>query len=310
MLLTVTLNPTVDKNYYIDALQQGEVNRVTSVAQTPGGKGIQVAKVAKLLGEEVIATGFLGGNTGSYIEGFLKDAGIGVDFIHVPGATRTAINVKDASNGKTTELIEPGTLITPELRQALLDKFEKLVADCEIAVIAGSVPKGIDENFYPELIGIAKKAGKTVLLDTSGKLLAAGIEALPDMIKPNRTEMAELIGRTLNGKEEIIEAATKIKAKGISNVIVSLGRDGAMFVTAEGVYQGTTPDIKIVNTVGCGDSLVAGFATGLARKLTMEETIKLAMAVSTANALRPETGYFIQEDLKKLLTMVQAIKLK
>lgn len=309
MILTVTLNPTVDKAYEVEKLILGEVARVQGNRQTAAGKGIQVAKVAKLLGEEVSATGFIGGHNGQYIKEFLEKAGIQTKFILVEGETRTCINVMDLFTGRITELLEQGAPVSEHQQKKFLEHYKKLLPSCEIVAICGSVPRGIDKSYYYELIQLAKEMGKTILFDSSGELLAAGIKAHPDVIKPNRTELMELIGRKISTKEEIIAAASEIQATGIENVIVSLGGDGAVFVTGEGVFLGTTPDIPIVNTVGCGDSLVAGFAVGIRRGLPMMEKIKLAMAVSTANALHKETGFFLQEDLVSLLTMVDAIKM-
>ena len=309
MILTVTLNPTVDKTYEVEKLIPGEAIRVKENRQAAAGKGIQVAKVAKLLGEEVSATGFIGGHNGEYIKKFLEKAGIFADFVLVEGETRTCVNVKDLSSGRTTELLEQGAPVLEPQQKEFLERYKKLLCGCEIVTICGSMPSGIDKNFYPDLIKLAKDVGKTVLFDSSGELLVAGIKAKPDVIKPNRDELMELIGRKISTKEEIVAAASEIQSSGVANVIVSLGGDGAIFVTTDGVFQGTTPNIPIVNTVGCGDSLVAGFAAGTARGLPTPEKIKLAMAVSTANALHKETGFFLKEDLEKLLGMVDAIKL-
>lgn len=309
MILTVTLNPTVDKAYEIENLIPGEVIRVGESRQAAAGKGIQVAKVANLLHEQVTATGFLGGHNGEYIREFLENAGILTEFIAVEGETRTCINIKDLSTGRITELLEQGAPVTEQHQKEFLDEFRSLLSGCEIVAICGSIPRGIDKAFCVQLIKTAKDAGKTILFDASGELLSAGIKACPNVIKPNRSELMELIGRKLGTKEEIAAAASEIRAGGIDNVIVSLGGDGAIFVTEDGIYQGTTPDIPIVNTVGCGDSLVAGYAVGIHRKLPITEKIKLAMAVSTANALHKETGFFLQEDLDRLLAMVDAIKL-
>jgi tagatose 6-phosphate kinase len=309
MILTVTLNPTVDKTYEVEKFVPGEVVRVKESRQAAAGKGIQVAKVAKLLGESVSATGYIGGHNGEYIKEFLEKAGISADFIQVEGETRTCINVKDLSSGRTTEILERGAPVPEKQQEEFLNNYKKLLVGCEIVAICGSVPSGIEKNVYVQLIKIAKDAGKTVLFDSSGELLAAGIKACPHVIKPNRDELAELIGRKITTKEEIVAAASEIRASGVENVIVSLGGDGAIFVTGDGVFQGTTPNIPIVNTVGCGDSLVAGFATGIRRGLPVEDKIKLAMAVSTANALHKETGFFLQSDLDKLLCMVDAVRL-
>ena len=310
MILTVTLNPTVDKSYYLDQLRPHEVNRVRSFTETPGGKGIQVAKVANLLGQKVVATGFLGGRTGNYINEFLTDAGIETSFVSVEDDTRTCININVDEAGPQTELLEPGAKVTQEKLREFTGHYKALLNSCGIVAISGSVPEGIDENYYPQLITLARQAGKKVILDTSGPLLSAGIKAMPHVIKPNRAEISELTGRQIRTKEEVVAAAGEIHADGVETVIVSLGKDGAVFVTDEGVYQGITPDIKVVNTVACGDSLVAGFATGIACGKSLTDTIKLAMAVSTANALRTETGFFVQEDLDRLLTVVNAVRLQ
>lgn len=309
MILTVTLNPTVDKAYEVEKLVLGEVARVQEKRQTAAGKGIQVAKVAKLLGEDVSATGFIGGHNGEYVKEFLEKSGIHTEFIQVEEETRTCVNVKDLSTSRITELLEQGGNVPDAKQKEFLSSYKKLLIDCEVVVISGSMPLGIEKEYYLELIQVAKEMGKVVLFDSSGELLAAGIKAKPDVIKPNRAELMELIGRKISTKEEVIAAASEIQTTGIENVIVSLGGDGAIFVTAEGIFQGTTPNIPIVNTVGCGDSLVAGFAVGIRRGLPMMDKIKLAMAVSTANALHKETGFFLQEDLDRLLGMVGAIKL-
>lgn len=311
MLLTVTANPALDKLYYVEKLVPGDDIRVRRAAAHAGGKGIDVAKVSKLLGIDVVATGFIGGHTGNFILEALQQKGISEEFIRVKSETRVCVNVYESFSGKPTALLEPGAAVSGEERRRMVDKFSSIIDRFSMAAICGSVPVGIDTGFYPELVEIAKSAGKTVLLDTSGELLRAGIEARPDMIKPNRDEISELLGRRVQSFDEVAQAAVSIRdRKGIANVIVSLGRDGAMFATPQGVFRGTTPDIKPVNTVGCGDSLVAGFATGLLKKLPIEETIKLSMAVSTANALGNEAGFFLQEDLDRISGQVEAIRVE
>jgi len=309
MILTVTLNPTVDKSYYIDKLIPGEVIRVNRKTETAGGKGINVAKIAKLLGDNVVATGFLGGRSGEYINSFLIKAGIVSNFVTLSDETRTCVNVNDNEFNHQTVLLEAGSSVNTEKQEEFILHYKNLLDCCKAVVIGGSLPPGIDNNFYPQLIAIAKKAGKIVVLDTSGETLRAGIAACPSIIKPNRDELRAYLGRDIETIDETIAAAKEIQAKGTENVIVSLGKDGAVFILKDGVYRGTTPNVKIVNTVGCGDSLVAGFVTGLINSYPTTETIKLAMAVSTANALSREIGYFEQKDLDDLLTKVTATKL-
>ena len=307
MILTVTLNPTVDKVYDVDRLISGDVVRVKQWRETAGGKGIQVAKVANLLREFVKAIGFTGGRNGLYIKNFLDGVGVATEFVDVSGETRTCVNIRDNSNGRITEILEPGAQVSEHNKEEFLEKYRDNLKSCDIVTICGSVPPGIEMDFYPKLIDIAKQMGKKVVLDTNGDLLRAGIEAKPDIIKPNRKELIEVLERPVETRDEVVAAALELKSKGIGTVIVSLGKDGAIFATDEGVFQGITPDIKTVNTVGCGDALVA---VGFCRNLNTVDKIKLAMAVSTANALRKETGYFLQKDLQDLLKVVDAVKLE
>lgn len=310
MILTVTLNPTVDKSYYIEKLIPGEVIRVSKKTQTAGGKGINVAKIAKLLGNNVVATGFLGGRNGEYVNAFLVKAGITSDFIILNTETRTCVNVNDLELNQQTVLLEPGSFVSNDKMEELVSRYKKLLDGCKAVVLGGSLPDGIDETFYPRLILIAKEAGKIVALDTSGETLRSGINACPSIIKPNRDEISSYLGRKVESIEETITAAKEIHENGTDIVIVSLGKDGAVFVMKNKVYRGTTPNIKIVNTVGCGDSLVAGFITGLINNYDILDTIKLGMAVSTANALSREIGYYDKKDLDDLLTKVTAFEIE
>ena len=310
MIVTVTANPCVDRFYFIDGLISGRVNRIAECRVSAGGKGINVAKAASLLGEETAATGFLGGCSGEFIRGSLLKNGIRDAFVAVGEETRTCISIKELQSGRQTELLEPGCPVPCEKQLELLTAFGELLKGCSVAVISGSVPPSTGEDLYPRLIRLARDAGRTVILDTSGRLLQTGVDACPHIVKPNREELAAFAGREIGTRDEIIDAALSMKDKGIDTVIVSLGREGAVFVTEDGVYQGTTPDIRIVNSLGCGDSLVAGFAVGLSRGLPITQTIRLSMAVSTANALCKEAGSFLQTDLERLLGEVGAVRLR
>ena len=179
-----------------------------------------------------------------------------------------------------------------------------------MVTISGSVPKGTPPDFYGRLIRYAKERGIRVLLDTSGQLLRDGAAARPTLIKPNTDEIEQLLGAPAKSEEELIAAAEKLRDGGIEIVVISLGKDGALIACRDGVFRGVTPDIPVVNTVGCGDSMVAGFAVGLSRGYSLPETIRFAMAVSTANALTMETGYFKTEDLESLLGQVSVHKIK
>ncbi len=309
MITTVTLNTSVDKLYLVDKLEDFTVMRVKEVHNTAGGKGLNVSRVAALLGEQVTALGFAGGFNGQYAEALLKKDGIESAFTTIQSETRSCINIRETSTSKHTELLEPGAMVTETEADQFLLEYQNRIEQADVITISGSVPQGIPIDFYAKLIDYAKQKQKPVLLDTSGKLLIEGIKAKPTLIKPNTDEIAQLFGRPVCSAEDVVQAALALQKDGIENVVVSLGKDGALAACKEGIFRCKTPDIPVVNTVGCGDSMIAGFAAAMRRKLPIEETIKLAMAVSTANALTMETGNFRQEDLETLLTQVQVKKL-
>ena len=309
MLVTVTLNVALDKQYVIDNLVPGEVMRVLDCESTAGGKGINAAKVIKLTGEETAAMGFIGGCSGAFIRNSMIQKGVIDFFTEVDGETRTCINVLEASTGRSTEFLETGVTISQKKLDEFIANYTKVVSNCEIVTLCGSVPTGIDVTIYPRLIEIAKKAGKRVILDSSGAHLKAGIDACPTVVKPNKDEIKTILGVDIYTKEDVIKSAKELHKRGIAIVIVSLGKEGAIVVSDEGVYQGTTPEVKVVNTVGCGDSMVGAFAVGLARNMPLTETFKLALAISTGNAMTKETGFFRQEDVDMLLEKVQVVKI-
>ena len=178
MILTVTLNAAIDKRYVVEDFQVGEVNRVRECSYTPGGKGLNVSKPASIAGAKVVATGFVGGHAGNYIEDELKPFGIESAFYHMKEESRSCINIWDSVNKVQTEFLEPGFTVTEADFEGFVEKFKKLVAEADVVAMSGSVPKGLDGSAYQRLVAIVKEAGKKVILDTSGKLLTAGIPAI------------------------------------------------------------------------------------------------------------------------------------
>ena len=309
MILTVTLNAAIDKRYVVEGLRTGEVNRVKECTYVPGGKGLNVSKPASIYGAEVVATGFAGGHAGAYIEDALKPFGIRSAFYHVDAESRSCINIWDEVNQVQTEFLEPGFTLTEEDFAGFEAKFRQLVQEAKVVAMSGSVPKGLDGTAYQRLVKIVKDAGIPVILDTSGKLLEMGIEAIPTMIKPNIDEIRMLTGKRCDDISEIIEAARTIHERGVKIVAVSLGADGSLAVGDDGIFRARVPKIDAVNTVGCGDSMIAGFALGLSKGLPLEETLRLASAISAAAAMREETGFFVMEDMEKLLPQIEITRL-
>lgn len=309
MILTVTLNAAIDKRYVVEDFKVGEVNRVKACSYVPGGKGLNVSKPASIYGAEVVATGFVGGHAGNYIEDALKPFGIRSEFYHVDAESRSCINIWDEVKQVQTEFLEPGFTIGLKDWEGFEEKFKSLAVKAEVVAMSGSVPKGLDGTAYQRLVKIVKDAGKKVILDTSGKLLEMGIQAAPTLIKPNIDEIRMLTGKPCDDIHDIIEAAKEIHRNGVEIVAVSLGAEGSLAVSHEGIFRAEVPKIHAVNTVGCGDSMIAGFAVGIKEGLPLSEILRKASAISAAAAMREETGFFCMEDMEKLLPQIIIKKL-
>lgn len=309
MITTITLNVSVDKAYHInETVESGKVIRVATCNMTAGGKGLNVSRVIKMCGEDVLATGFVGGHTGALVEDLLQKDEIKSKFVHTKGETRNCINILDQDN-VSTEFLEPGAPVSEEEKNLFIKEFNEILDKTNVVTISGSSPQGLDKDIYRVLIDMVKKKGKKVILDTSGELLKEGIKACPTMIKPNSEEMESLLGVGINNREEIINSAIKLHKSGIEIVVVSLGGEGALLVSDDGIYQGKPPKIEAVNTVGCGDSMVAAFAVGFERGYSPVESLKYAVSVSAANALTSSTGSFIKEDAYKIFEDIKIIKI-
>lgn len=309
MILTVTMNAAIDKRYVVKCFEEGQVNRVTICTYTPGGKGLNVSKPASIAGAEVVATGFVGGHAGDYIVDSLKNFGIKSEFYHMNEESRSCINIWNEEKREQTEFLEPGFTVSEEDFDKFMEKFEKLIVQADVVAISGSLPKGLDGTAYQRMVKAVKDAGKKVILDTSGNLLEMGIKAKPTMVKPNIDEIRMLTGSHCDTREELVEAAQKIHRAGIEVVVISLGGEGSVLVCDNGVYRAVVPKIDAVNTVGCGDSMIAGFALGFEKNLPIEETLKLASAISAAAALREETGFFVKEDMERILPDIKIEKM-
>lgn len=309
MILTVTANAAIDKRYVTRGFEDGSVNRVISCVANAGGKGINVSRVAAIAGEKVTATGFLGGHAGKFIEEHIHRRGIRGDFVWCEGESRTCINIWDEIKEQQTEFLEPGFEVSREDCDRLIRKFASLLPECRVVTISGSVPAGADVDLYRKMIREAREYGKPVLLDTSGSLLKECIQEKPSLIKPNIDEIRMLTGRELETREELLDAASEFHDAGIETVVISLGADGSLVSGKEGIFDVHVPKIETVNTVGCGDSMIAGLAVGISRGLGMEEMIRLASAVSAANAMRLETGFIVMEDVETLLPEIEIRKI-
>ncbi|WP_418668327.1 1-phosphofructokinase [Allofournierella sp.] len=299
MITTVTLNASIDKLYLLENWQPGRVNRVEQCRASAGGKGVNAARVLQLLGAPVRATGFLGGHSGAYLLELLRKDGVEGDFYAVEGESRSCVNLIDAQ-GRGTEFLEPGPQIPAAAQAAFCEKLRLMAKEGPVA-LCGSLPAGCAPDYYARLIRAVRAAGAPVLLDSSGQALARGLGARPDLIKPNREELAQLTGCACGSLEQVRAAAVGLRGQGAASVAVSLGEGGALLACPEGVFWGAAPSVPVQNATGCGDSMVAAFALAIREGRPGPEQLRFALAVAGANAMQQRTGFVEPADVAALL---------
>ena len=306
MILTVSCNPAIDKTYNTSNVMIGQVNRMRDLVSIPGGKAVNVTKVLRQFDAHVTATGFIGGYTGEFIEEQLRDMGVNTSFTTIRGLTRSNMNII-GDDGYVTEILEPGPKVLSFEREDFMDRFRELVKISEYVVLSGSLTEGLSEDFYAKLIKICNESGSKAFLDASGEPLKRGIEAVPYCIKPNRRELEYAVGKKLTTEAEIIQAAYEYVKNGISKVVVSMGDKGLLQITKTKVIKAVPPHIKKVNTVGCGDCVVAAMILGMIQGLDDEDIMKFAAGVSAANATTLESGMIPQDKMDQIIEDVVVV---
>lgn len=306
MIVTVTMNPAIDKTVDIDTLIQGGLNRIKRVEYDAGGKGINVSKTIRELGGSTVATGFLGGNNGKTIANVLEEKGIAGDFVWVEGETRTNTKVFE-ENGSLTELNEPGPVISEEHITELLKKLEGYAKEDTLFVLSGSIPAGVDKDIYARIIRSVHKKGAKALLDADGELFQRALAAGPDMIKPNRVELEEYAKLDYRASEaDILKIAKGFTEQGVETCAVSMGKSGAMFLLGDYQVRCQGLSVKTHSTVGAGDAMVAALAYAWENGLSKEETVRMCMAVSagavTTIGTKPPSKELV-ESLKEQVVM-------
>ena len=297
MIYTITFNPALDYISQVENFEIGKINRTKTEKILPGGKGLNVSIVLKNLAYNSTALGFIAGFTGEELKKQLEDYGVNTDFIKVKkGITR--INVKISSKEETA-LNGNGPEISKEDIQELLDKIEKIKKD-DIVILAGNIPKGINNNIYEIICVNLEKNGVTYIVDATKELLTNVLKYKPFLIKPNKEEIEETFKIKVKTTEDIILYAKKLQLMGAQNVLVSLGGDGAILVTNDNnVYFCEAPKGNVVNTVGAGDSMVAGFLAGYLKKQDYEYALKMGVATGSASAFSMDLANI--NDVEKLL---------
>lgn len=305
MILCVNLNAAVDRTLVVEGFEVGQVRRVREVRSVPGGKGSNVAKIVALLGRPVTVTGFAGGATGRSIEWGLAERGVKPAFIQVGGESRICYNILDPVGGTQTELLEPGVPVTVQQWDAFRTRFRQLAGQARVVTLSGSLPGGLEPGAYNDLISVAREAGARVILDSSGEPLRQGLQAGPYMVKPNQDELEALLGVPEKTPPACVQAANELQNYGIQLVVISLGEHGSVVVAGGRAWQVVPPVVEAVNTVGCGDALVAGFAIGLAEGMSLEDTMRLATAAAAAKAESLVPGECDPAEVERLVPLVQ-----
>lgn len=312
MILTVTMNPSIDMAYDLDHLQIDQVNRAKAVNKTAGGKGLNVTRVIHQMGYDVTATGLLGGEFGEYILEKLATEQIAADFTKITGETRNSIALLH-DGGKQTEVLEKGPRITGTERVAFLKDFDALLDKSDLVTISGSLPQGLTEDFYTKLIELATQKDVAVLLDTSGASLETAVKSnsLPLLIKPNAAELGALVNKKIDDQDtdevvQLLRTPAFAKLKWIST---SLGSNGAIVKHEDQLYRAEIPKVAAVSPVGSGDASLAGLAIGISRHQAPVDIIKTSMTLGMLNALESATGCVDPQKFQKYFDLVKVSKI-
>lgn len=305
MIYTVTLNPAIDKTVEISGFLVGEVNRIEKSRMDAGGKGINVSKCLKAMNCESVALGFLAGQGGRFIEDYLDSKGIIHDFIRIEGETRTNLKLVDKKNGTNTDINENGPLVSEMHLELMSQKLEELIRNEDLVIFSGSLPKGVPTDIYGKWIELVQKKGAKALLDADHESLQLGIKGIPFLLKPNIHELERLTGKELKTINAVREAAQPLLESGIQEIVVSMGGEGALFLTKESGYFAQGLKVPVSSTVGAGDSTVAALAYGLHNGLKKAELITLAVATGAANVMTEGTQAASFQSIKELMNLVK-----
>jgi 1-phosphofructokinase len=310
-IITITPNTAIDWLIEADGLDHQDNLVAKKNREFACGKGINVAKAVESLGYPVSCLGFAGRQSAGLFNG-LNSGLLHVDLIAVAGKTRTNITLTDPLAGREMHIRTAGYQVTPDDCAQLAGKIENSIQSGDIVIFSGSLPAGAPDDFYRTLIGICRQKSAMTLLDSSGPSLAEGIEAGPDLIKPNLQELAELAGRPFENDRDVLAAVRSLQGRGIARVCVSLGRKGVIAVDEAGALTASVkqdPD-EAVTQIGCGDAMVAGLAVGMLRRMPWEDCVRWGIASGTANLYSPEPGRFDKEKAREISRQVEIIPLR
>ncbi len=309
MIYTVTLNPAVDRELIVADMQFDSVLRASESRVDFGGKGFNVSRLLKRMGTASTAIGFVGGRAGQLLQAGLQGLGIDTDFVWVAGETRTNVSIMTQSHEHYIKVNEAGPGIDAAGESELLDKIDDLAKAGDWWVLAGSLPPGVDVNFYGRIIAMLNAHGARAILDTAGDALRLGCGAKPYMVKPNVEEASAITGMPGRTPEQVAAMAAAICRIGAQNALVSMGKAGALLKTNEGTWLARSPHIEQKNPIGAGDSMVGGLVWALSHGLDFSEALRWAVASGAATASLDATEVGSKPLIKQLLLRVHSERL-
>lgn len=304
MIYTVTLNPTLDITYVLEDITFGEPVKALEVLKSPGGKGINVARALRAMGTDSVAVAMIGGYVGEEVLDLLHDEGLILQIAKIKNDTRTNVIILGRDDNKELVIRAAGPPVEATETEKLTNLIFQIAQAPEILVLSGSLPPGIDDDIYYWITMEGKSRGSKVVIDSEGPPLAEGVKASPYLIKPNIAELEELAGGKLEGEREVIDYARTLTAVGVEIVVVSLGDKGALLVTGDAVLRGTVPAIR-ADTVGAGDSMVAGLVMGILQGLPLERVFRIGLASSVSAIMNNGPGLAEPESFAKAFPQVK-----
>ncbi|SMG43789.1 1-phosphofructokinase family hexose kinase [Dethiosulfovibrio salsuginis] len=311
MIVTVTLNPAVDEGYVVEDFSPGGWFRAGSSQKSPGGKGINVSLLLDQLGHESAAMGFLAGFSGDYIRDALRRRRITTNFVHVPGDTRSNVYVLDRLGKVETGISETGPFIPPDALSRFMANYRRMLSRASTVVFGGSIPPGVPQDIYRDLISMAKVLGITTFVDAAGPAFMAAIDAGPSFAKVDHRFMSKLAGKSLFSLDSLIEAVIDIHDHGAGWAVSSYHIYGDLFFTPEGIYLATMADRRdVVSMFSAGDALVAGLVVANEEGMDVEEAIRFSMACAMEDAAHLEKGVGSREDVLHYMDKVDLEKIR
>ena len=309
MILTVTLNPAVDKIIILDNLKLGKLNRVKETTILAGGKGINVSEVLTELEVDNLALGIVGGNNGRIITSMLENREVRADFNWSEFNTRQNLKIKEKNSNRETEINESGKVSQDNIED-FINTFKKYIKKNKTLVLSGSLPEGVEKGIYADLIEEAKKEEVKVILDSSGEEFKQALKKSPYLVKPNLEEIESLLGRKMNSNDDLKKGAMYLLNQGVEVVMISLGAKGAFIASEQEGYRIYTPQVKIYQTtVGAGDTMVAGLAAEIDKKASLKDTGIYAAALATAFVEGGSISKISNELLERIKSSIKVEKI-